>query len=105
LHVELVRDERSRTTRVVVSGEVDLGSVPVLGRALETAAERGGTVVLDLAGATRFDDRGTEPVVRTAQRLIAAEGSLVVANARPSVRRGLIGCSLGHVLADGPGPT
>jgi anti-anti-sigma factor len=56
--------------RVVVSGELDLATAPILGAAIEDAVTRGRErVVVDLAAAPFIDSSGINELVRAVHRV------------------------------------
>ncbi|WP_417159465.1 STAS domain-containing protein [Streptomyces cyaneofuscatus] len=84
------RQERGALV-LTVSGDLDIDTVPPLGRALETAAEEGsGPVVVDLSG-VGFADSTTVNVLLQGQTALG--GRLRLAAPSPFVRRliGMIG--------------
>ncbi|MFF3095467.1 STAS domain-containing protein [Streptomyces cyaneofuscatus] len=86
----ITRQERGALV-LTVSGDLDIDSVPPLGRALETAAEDGsGPVVVDLSG-VGFADSTTVNVLLQGQTALG--GRLRLAAPSPFVRRliGMIG--------------
>lgn len=76
---------------LVVSGEVDLATVPLLrnhlGRALGGC--RGTTLVVDLDAVTAIDDAGLGTLLGAAGRAREHDGELVVVCTEPSLRRRL----------------
>lgn len=72
---------------VVVNGELDAGTVPVLREQLEPLADSGSHLILDLAGLRFCDCAGLTLFLRTQQRARAAGGSLQLAAPTTSVRR------------------
>ncbi|MFD3410180.1 STAS domain-containing protein [Streptomyces cyaneofuscatus] len=86
----ITRQERGALV-LTVSGDLDIDSVPPLGRALEAAAEDGsGPVVVDLSG-VGFADSTTVNVLLQGQTALG--GRLRLAAPSPFVRRliGMIG--------------
>jgi stage II sporulation protein AA (anti-sigma F factor antagonist) len=81
-------EQRPNAVVVVVSGELDLDSVDVLRRALNSPEARAATVVLDLRRVTFIDSSGLSVVVGQHQRAIAAECRFSVAvGGAPAVQR------------------
>lgn len=76
---------------LVVSGEVDLATVPALrnhlGRALGGC--RGTTLVVDLDAVTAIDDAGLGALLGAAGRARESNGDLVLVCTEPSLRRRL----------------
>lgn len=96
-HVDVVED-RERVV-VVVHGELDLVTAPVLGRHLEAVVQRGRrSVVVDLAGVTFLDVRGAHALVEADEAGSAAGSPLVLRGVRPRVRRTISLCGLEGAL-------
>jgi len=76
---------------LVLSGEIDLATVPLfrnhLGRALNGC--RGTTLVVDLDGVTAIDDAGLGALLGAAGRARELDGELVVVCTEPTLRRRL----------------
>ena len=72
---------------VVVAGDIDLGSAPVVRDRLHGLAATGAGVVVDLAGVTFIDSSGIHALLLSARAIDAAGGTLVVASPSPAVRR------------------
>ena len=76
------------STRVVLHGELDLATTPLLVRELEQA-ERGDPrlLVLDLAGVTFVDVAGLTAMLAAARRASAGGRRVLVSGARAPIRR------------------
>jgi anti-anti-sigma factor len=84
---------------VHVDGEIDAGTAPALGQALDAAVDRGmRTVVVDAAEVTFIDSSGLSVLVAAHKRLQVDGGELVVAHASAPVRRLLGIAGLDRVL-------
>lgn len=68
-------------------GELDLGSVPALERELDTLAEPGRTVVLDLSALTFMDSTGLRTILAADERLRGADARLVLVRGPQAVDR------------------
>ena len=79
--------EAAEGTVVSVAGDADLNSADQLREALAVAAERDGTVVVDLAEATLLDSRTIGVLATVAQRLRGEGRALRVACADANVLR------------------
>ena len=78
------RDESGDRQVLVVEGELDMATAPVLERYLKPLE---GEVVLECAQLTFIDSRGLSLFVETHQRLCERGGRLVLAHLTPSCRR------------------
>lgn len=81
---------------LVVSGELDLATVPLLAAAMAGVLREGARphVVLDLAGLDFMDAAGLGCITRTERRLSTRGGALVVRGPSPPARRLLELCDL-----------
>jgi anti-sigma B factor antagonist len=93
-----VTEERAQVL-VVVVGELDLVSSPVLDRHLASAVSRGRTrVVVDVSGVTFLDVRGINSLVTANNAAMEAGTALVVRGAGEQVHRLVEVCGLeGHL--------
>jgi anti-sigma B factor antagonist len=85
---------------VVVTGEIDMATAPMLGRELTSAIESGdGPVVLDLSEVTFFDSSGLRVAI-VAHRALAEQGRrlAVVCHPEGHVRRTFALAGLSDVL-------
>jgi anti-anti-sigma factor len=85
---------------VVVTGEIDMATAPMLGRELTAAIESGdGPVVLDLSDVTFFDSSGLRVAI-VAHRDLGEQGRrlAVVCNPEGHVRRTFALAGLADVL-------
>jgi anti-sigma B factor antagonist len=85
---------------VVVAGEIDMATAPMLGRELTAAVEAGeGAVVLDLTDVTFFDSSGLRTAV-VAHRDLGEQGRrlAVVCDPAEHVRRTFVLAGLADVL-------
>jgi anti-anti-sigma factor len=73
---------------LVVSGELDVATCPVLRRAIDNVLDTGrADLVIDL-GAVRFiDAMGIRVLIQAAEEARNADGGLVLRKPRPAVRR------------------
>ncbi len=80
-------DRNDRQCRVTLAGDVDMGSAPVLRKALleviETPFDR---LVLDLAGVNYIDSSGVGTIVELRRRTDRSGGDLVLAGLQERVR-------------------
>jgi stage II sporulation protein AA (anti-sigma F factor antagonist) len=90
------------TVLLVVSGEVDLASAPVLAVALDSVAAGAPEVVLDLDGLTFFGSTGINVLVDACRRLGATGTRLRVRCGQPLTRRVIQLCGLSDVLSLSP---
>jgi anti-sigma B factor antagonist len=75
---------------VVVSGEVDLYTAPMLERAVESVVKRGeGNLVIDLAAVRFMDSAGLNVLIRAFKPLDAQGRRVVLRSPQESVRRTL----------------
>ena len=80
-------EARPGTTTIVVRGELDLVTMPVLAAQLALALrDRPGRLVFDLSG-TRFMDCGSARLIAAAGRWLPDGGRPVIRHPRPGVRR------------------
>ena len=80
-------EARPGTTTIVVRGELDLVTMPVLAARLALALrDRPGRLVFDLSG-TRFMDCGSARLIAAAGRWLPDGGRPVIRHPRPGVRR------------------
>jgi len=84
LAVDLVHLDGSAV--LMVRGEIDMATSPVLGAALERTMALGVPVVLDFAGVTFMDSSGLN-VLLLAGHAVDRPGSVTVRNPSPLVRR------------------
>ena len=75
------------STRLVLSGELDLATAPELDRALCDAQQSTGLVTLDLRRLTFMDSRGLSAVVSAATRARASGDRFRVVRGPPPVDR------------------
>jgi anti-anti-sigma factor len=87
---------------LVVRGELDLASAPVLAVALDDVATGAPEVVLDLDGLTFFGSTGVNVLVDACRRLADTGTQLRVRVDRPLTRRVIELCGLADVLALSP---
>jgi anti-anti-sigma factor len=83
---------------LIVSGELDLASGPVLEVALDSIASGAPEVVVDLDGLTFFGSTGVNVLVDALHRLSARGTRLGVRVDRPLTRRVLELCGLSDLL-------
>jgi anti-anti-sigma factor len=80
-------EARPGTTTIVVRGELDLVTMPVLAAQLALAVrDRPGRLVFDLSG-TRFMDCGSARLIAAAGRWLPDGGRPVIRHPRPGVLR------------------
>ena len=80
-------EARPGITTIVVRGELDLVTMPVLAARLALALrDRPGRLVFDLSG-TRFMDCGSARLIAAAGRWLPDGGRPVIRHPRPGVRR------------------
>ena len=80
-------EARQGTTTIVVSGELDLVTMPFLTAQLALAVlDRPGRLVFDLSG-TRFMDCGSARLIAAAGQWLPDGGRLVIRRPGPGVRR------------------
>jgi anti-anti-sigma factor len=80
-------DARPGTTTIVVTGELDLVTMPFLAAQLALAVrDSPGRLVFDLGG-THFMDCGSARLIAEAGRWLPGGGRAVIRHAGPSVRR------------------
>ena len=80
-------EARQGTTTIVVSGELDLVTMPFLAAQLARAVrDRPGRLVFDLSG-TRFMDCGSARLIAAAGQWLPDGGRPVIRRPRPGVRR------------------
>jgi anti-anti-sigma factor len=80
-------EARQGTTTIVVSGELDLVTMPYLAAQLALAVQdRPGRLVFDLSG-THFMDCGSARLITTAGQWLPGGGRPVISRPRPGVRR------------------
>jgi anti-anti-sigma factor len=80
-------EARHGTTTIVVNGELDLATMPLLAAKLAMAAwDRPRRLVFDLSG-TRFMDCGSARMITTARQWLPDDGRPVIRRPRPGVRR------------------
>jgi anti-anti-sigma factor len=90
--------------RVVVNGELDAGTMPGLSEQLESLADSGSHLILDLAGLRFCDCAGLTLFLRMERRARAAGGSLQLAAPTAPVRRLLTLTRLSGVIPVTLGP-
>jgi anti-anti-sigma factor len=71
----------------VLLGKLDIATAPGLARQLESLAETGSHLILDLAGLRLCDCAGLSALLRLRQRATAAGGSLHLTALTPALRR------------------
>jgi len=80
-------EARQGTTTIIVSGELDLATMPFLAAQLALAVrDRPGRLVFDLTG-TRFMDCGSARLIMAAGRWLPDGGRPVIRRPGPCVRR------------------
>ena len=80
--------EQAEGIVVVVTGEVDIVTAPVLARHLEAAAAAGRpVVVIDLSATTFLDARGVAALVTARHEIVASGGRVAISRPPPLVRR------------------
>lgn len=72
---------------IVLLGELDIATAPGLARQLESLAETGRHLILDLAGLRFCDCAGLSALLRLRQRATGAGGSLHLTALTPALRR------------------
>jgi stage II sporulation protein AA (anti-sigma F factor antagonist) len=72
---------------LVLRGELDLATVPLLEDHLNRTMRSGASVVIDLAGLGFIDSTGLEVLLRADRQLRAADGQLVLLSGSPAVYR------------------
>ena len=82
--MELLSIDQGRTIRL--SGELDMSNASKLDEVLQTAAEQGGPILVDLSGLTFMDSTGINAFVRTAVSL-GGRGCLILHGEQDRVRR------------------
>jgi anti-anti-sigma factor len=80
----VTRDESRDGQVLVVEGELDMATAPVLERYLKPLV---GEVILECAALTFIDSRGLSLFVETHRRLCERGGRLVLAHLAPNCRR------------------
>jgi anti-anti-sigma factor len=84
--ITLVETEHS--LRLVLTGELDIATAPVLDAALDQAeAGSAAQILLDLAAVPFIDSSGLRTLIRAADRAAANGGRLAIAGAGPQARR------------------
>jgi len=93
-------------TRIVVAGDLDLASAPMLDWALSFALDRQpDRIAVDLRRLEMIDARCAHALAGASLRMGEWGGALVTFGSQPSVRRVLQLCGLGELLLDdGPSP-
>lgn len=87
------------TLALVVHGELDLATAPVLEVALDSIAPDVAEVVVDLDDVTVFGSTGVDLLVGAGQRLATAGTRLRVQGGRALTRRVIEVCGVAEVLA------
>jgi anti-sigma B factor antagonist len=84
--IALVETEAS--LRLVLTGELDIATAPLVDAALDQA-EAGSTpqILLDLAAVPFIDSSGLRTLIRAADRAAANGGRIAIAGAGPQARR------------------
>jgi anti-anti-sigma factor len=92
---------QSRGRRVIVriDGDLDVATAPRMARQLESLAEQGSHLILDLAGVRFCDCAGLNLFVRLQLRAAAAGGWMHLAEPTPAVRRLIALTGLHDILA------
>lgn len=87
-HLTLGISKRGPTTVIIVAGELDIASAPMLKDAIERAREDDAEdLVVDLRDLEFMDVSGLRVLIRAHQHAEEAGGRLRLANLRESVRR------------------
>ncbi len=85
---DIVHVETEDSLRLVLTGELDIATAPLLDAALEQAEARSpALVLLDLAGVPFIDSSGLRSLIRAADRAAVDGGRLAITGAGPQVRR------------------
>jgi anti-anti-sigma factor len=92
--LQLARTTEPRGFRLV--GEIDLSNASTLASALEREIERGGDIVLDLAGLVFMDSTGIQVIIQAARGL-EGRGRLVLLDPGDLVRRTLERVQVGRL--------
>jgi anti-sigma B factor antagonist len=104
-HLTLGISKRGSTTVVVVAGELDIASAPMLTDAIERAREADAEdLVVDLRDLEFMDVSGLRVLIRAHQHAEEAGGRLRLANVRQSVRRLLTLTGANEILSIGELP-
>ena len=83
----VARSEGSGPSAFVLTGRISLTTAPQLEQALDAAVAAGTReIVVDLAGVDYVSSAGLKVLARTAERLTALGGRLVLAAPQPPVR-------------------
>ncbi len=99
-----VQTDNSALTLVLI-GELDMASVPVLRDAFDAAGDDHTTVVVDLTELTFIDSTGISELLR-ANRRLRPRGGIVLRSPTDLVRRVLEITAADHLIADtAPDPT
>jgi anti-sigma B factor antagonist len=80
-------DSRGPPVIIVLLGELDIATAPGLAMQLDSLAETGRDLILDLAGLRFCDCAGLSALLRVRQRATAAGGSLHLTALTPALRR------------------
>lgn len=72
---------------LILGGELDVATVPLLQEQLDHAMRSSAVVVIDLAGLGFIDSNGLRVLVRTEEQLRASGGQLVLLGGSPAVYR------------------
>jgi anti-sigma B factor antagonist len=104
-HLTLGISKRGRTTVVVVAGELDIASAPMLKDAIKRARQDDADdLVVDLRDLEFMDVSGLRVLIRAHQHAEEAGGRLRLANVRESVRRLLTLTGANEILSIGELP-
>lgn len=87
--------------RVAVAGELDLFTVPLLARELDSSRGGDGAIVVDLAELTFMDGSGLRVFLAAAARAVEQGHAFAIINASRSVRRVFELTATDHLLAAG----
>jgi anti-sigma B factor antagonist len=74
-------------THMILTGQLDLATAPLLAAELVNLAQHGGDVVLDIGQLTFVDSTGLSLFVSQHKKLAAQGHSLVISSPTPSARR------------------
>jgi anti-sigma B factor antagonist len=104
-HLSVGISKRGQTTVIVVAGELDIASAPLLQDAIERAREDDAeNLVVDLRDLEFMDVSGLRILIRAHERADEAGGRLTLANVRKPVKRLLTLTGASEILSIGEPP-
>jgi anti-anti-sigma factor len=85
---EIAVVEAADTVRLVLSGELDIATAPLLDSAIQTAeAGSAARILLDIADVPFIDSSGLRALIRAADRSASDGGRIAITNAGPQAMR------------------